>query len=234
LPKRKAITEGKTKILYEAEDKNHVIMHFKDDVSALKGDKKAKIKGKGAINNRISSFLLKYLGSYNVPTHFEDQAADNEMLVKKVDIIPITVMMRNVASGDLCLRCQFPEGENLPLPILEYYLKNDELNNPIINEFHIYAMKLATQQDLQIISKQTFKINAVMKSLCQRRNLLLIDFRIEFGRIDDKIILVDEISPDTCTFADLKTREILNTLVVGKDLSKTEDAYQEILKRVIS
>ncbi|MFC1728708.1 phosphoribosylaminoimidazolesuccinocarboxamide synthase [candidate division KSB1 bacterium] len=225
MAKKTKIFEGKTKILYEGTEQNQAVVMFKDDSAASDGKQKGTIKGKGAANNQVSTFLFKYLEGYHVPTHLVKQLSDNEMLVKKVDIIPVKVVMRNVSTGSFCKKYGFEEGKDLPLPILELFLKNEKLKDPLVNEYHIYAMKLATQQELQVLSKMTVKINAVLKSFFQRRNMTLIDFTIEFGRLGDKVVLADEISFDTCNFKDIKTGEFFN---------RSEASYKEVLSRVLS
>ncbi len=234
MAKKNKLNEGRTKIVLESDDQTQVLLQFKDDVPAKKGVKKGSVKGKSAVNNKISAFLLKYLEGYNVNTHFIKEESETEMLVQKCDMIRTEIVMRNVAAGDMCRKYGFEEGLDLPMPILEYYLKDDDHQNPLINEYHIYAMKLATQQELQVIAKFALKINAVLKSFFQRRGVVLVDFRLEFGKIEDKIILADEISPDTCCLWDSKTKDRLDITRYYDGLGKVEETYQDILKRVLS
>lgn len=225
--------EGKAKIVYPGENDSEVIIHFKDDATAFDGVKKGKIKGKGAINNAMSTYMFQYLEGYNVPTHFIEKINNTDMKVKKVTIIKVEVVMRNCAAGSLCNRYGIEEGLELQSPVLEYYLKDDSLHDPMINEYHAYAMNLATKDEIQYINKQAFKINAVLRSFFQRRDILLVDFKLEFGRFGDKILLADEISPDTCRFWDSQTKKKLDKDRFRQDLGGIEDAYKEILERVI-
>jgi phosphoribosylaminoimidazole-succinocarboxamide synthase len=231
LAKKNQLYEGKAKKIILADDPDQVIMKFKDNTP--EGAKKGIIKGKGAINNQISAHLFKYLESYNVPTHFIEELNETEILVKKLDIIKVEVVMHNIAAGSLCKRYGLEEGSELPLPILEYNLKNDDLNDPMVNEYHIYAMQLATQNELQIISKLAIKVNAILKSFFQRRKTMLIDFKLEFGRFGDKILLGDEISPDTCTFWDIQSKGKFDKDRFRLDSGKIEDIYKEMLSRVL-
>lgn len=233
MAKKNQLYEGKAKKIILADDPDQVIMKFKDSRPADNGAKKRVFKGKGAINNQISSHLFKYLESYNVPTHFIEEVSEVEMLVTKLDIIKVEVVMHNIAAGSLCKRYGLEEGSELPLPILEYYLKNDDLNDPMVNEYHIYAMQLATQNELQIISKLAIKINAILKSFFQRRKTMLVDFKIEFGRFGDKILLGDEISPDTCRFWDILSKGKFDKDRFRMDSSKIENSYKEIHSRVM-
>ncbi|MFC1513566.1 phosphoribosylaminoimidazolesuccinocarboxamide synthase [candidate division KSB1 bacterium] len=233
MSKKTKLYEGKTKIVYAADDENTVMLDFKDD--AVPGDKgkKGKIKGKGIINNTMSCHLFQYLQRYNVPTHFIEQKSDRQMVVKKAEMINIEVCMRNVAAGNLCKRYSIEEGLELETPIVELYLKGDSLNGPLINEYHAYAMKLATREEIQYITKQAIKINAVLKSYFNRRSILLVDFKIEFGRTDNGIILCDEISPDTCRFWDSNTRKKMDKDRFLQDLGDIEKSYKEVLDRTL-
>jgi len=233
LAKKNKIYEGKTKILYEAEKPEQLLMKFSDDMLPSGAKKKSVVKGKGAVNNQVSAFLFKYLDGYNVPNHFVKEVSDTEMLVKKTVAIRITVVMRNIATDDLCKRFDFEKGSDLPVPILEYYLKNDDLKNPLMNEYHIYAQKLATQQELLTISKLSLKINAVLKSFFQRRDLQLIEYSTEFGRFGDKLLLIDEMSPETCRLRDLKNPDV-SAAMTDLEPSKLGAVYQEIQSRVLA
>jgi len=224
---------GKAKIIFSAEDESEVIIKFKDDATAFDGSKKGKIKGKGSVNNKMSSFLFQYLEKFNVPTHFIEQLSDTEMKAKKVEIIMVEVVMRNIAAGSLCKRYGFKEGDVLETPILEFYLKDDDLHDPLINEYHAYAMNLATKDELRQISQFAIKINAVLNSYLERRNILLVDFKLEFGRFDGKLILADEISPDTCRFWDKETKKKLDKDRFRQNLGKVEESYKEVLERVL-
>jgi len=233
LAKTDTLYEGKTKNIYSTSDPEQVVMAFKDDADTAGGAKKGVVKGKGAVNNKVSSHLFQYLESYNVRSHFLKQKSETEMLVKKLEIIPVTVVMRNVAVGSLCQQYGLEEGADLALPVLEYYLKSEKLHDPMVNEYHIYALQVATQNDLQHIAKQAIKINAILKSFFQRRSILLVDFTLEFGQFGDKILLGDEISPDTCSFWDLESREKLGKDSGSQDLKIMGKVYQDILARIL-
>lgn len=231
--KKKKVYEGKAKILYETDNEELLVQEFKDDATALDGLKKGTIKGKGAINNQISAHLFKYLESYHVPTHFVKVHSDNAMIVKKLEMIPVEVVMRNIATGSLVKRYGVKEGQELEHPILEYYLKDDQKHDPLINEHHILAFGHANAEELKIIARLAQKINAVLKSFFYRRNILLVDFKLEFGRYkNNKILLGDEISPDTCRLWDIESGEKLDKDRFRKDLGKVEEAYQEVRKRI--
>ena len=232
--KKEKLYEGKAKIIYSAEDESEVIIKFKDDATAFDGAKKGKIKGKGSVNNKMSCYLFEYLEKYNVPTHFIEQLSDTEMKAKKVEIILVEVVMRNIAAGSLCKRYGFKEGDKIETPILEFFLKDDDLHDPLMNEYHAYALNLATKDELRQISKLAMKINVVLSSFFERRNILLVDFKLEFGRYDGKLILADEISPNTCRFWDAETRKKLDKDRFRQDLGKVEESYKEILERVLS
>jgi phosphoribosylaminoimidazole-succinocarboxamide synthase len=231
--KKKKYYEGKAKILYETDNEDLLIQEFKDDATAFDGAKKGKIKGKGVINNQISSHLFNYLESYHIPTHFVKVHSDNAMIVKNLQMIPIEVVMRNIATGSLVKRYGAKDGQELEHPVLEYYLKDDAKHDPLINEHHIVAFGHATADELKLIQRYAQKTNAVLKSFFYRRNLLLVDFKIEFGRSKlGKIVLGDEISPDTCRLWDNETGEKLDKDRFRQDLGKIEEAYEEVLKRV--
>ncbi len=225
--------EGKAKKLFSTDNPDLVIQEFKDDATAFNGKKKGTIKNKGVVNNKISAFVFEFLESYHVPTHFEKVLSDREMLVKKLDIVPVEVVMRNIATGSLVKRYGLEEGKELEYPVLEFYLKSDELNDPMINEHHAVAFGLATPDEMETISRYATKINAILKSFFIRRKIRLIDFKLEFGRFKDKIILGDEISPDTCRFWDLETGEKLDKDRFRQDLGGVEEAYEEMLNRIL-
>jgi len=231
--KKKKYYEGKAKILYLTDNEELLIQEFKDAATAFDGAKKGIIKGKGAINNQISAYLFNYLDSYHVPSHFVKEHSGNSMIVKKLDMIPLEVVMRNIATGSLVKRYGVKDGRELEHPILEFYLKDDTKHDPMINEHHILAFGHASSDELRLMSRYAQKINAVLKSFFFRRNLLLVDFKLEFGRYKaNKIVLGDEISPDTCRFWDVQTREKLDKDRFRKDLGKVEEAYEEVRKRI--
>ncbi|NOY78894.1 MAG: phosphoribosylaminoimidazolesuccinocarboxamide synthase [Calditrichaeota bacterium] len=233
MKKGELLYEGKAKKLYATDNPDMVIQEFKDDATAFNGKKKGTIKDKGVVNNKISAFIFEFLESYHVPTHFEKVLSDREMLVKKLDIIPVEVVMRNIATGSLVKRYGLEEGKELDYPVLEFYLKDDELNDPMINEHHAVAFGLATPDEMETISRYATKINAILKSFFIRRKIRLIDFKLEFGRFKDRILLGDEISPDTCRFWDLETGEKLDKDRFRQDLGRVEEAYQEMLNRIL-
>jgi len=235
IKKKNKLYEGKAKIVYETDNEDFYIQEFKDDATAFDGKKKGKIKNKGMINNQVSGHLFNYLESYHVPTHFVKTQSDNSMVIKKLDMIPVEVVMRNIATGSLVKKYGVKEGEELEHPILEYYLKDDEKHDPMINDHHVIAFGHADQDELKQIQRFALKINAVLKSFFYRRNLLLVDFKIEFGRNKNgKIVLGDEISPDTCRLWDSETKKKLDKDRFRQDLGDVENAYKEIQQRVLN
>ncbi len=233
MKKAKLIYEGKAKKLYETDDPDRLIIEFKDEAASLDGRKKGVFKDKGIVNNKMSEYIFKYLESYHIPTHFEQTISDREMVVKRLEMIPIEVIVRNIATGSLCTKYGCKEGEDLRYPIIELYLKNDELNDPMMNEYHAAAFGLATPEEMQTIERYATKINALLKSFFIRRKVRLVDFKLEFGRFHGELMLGDEISPDTCRFWDLETGEELDKDRFRKDLGKVEEAYKEMLRRVL-
>ena len=231
--KKKKLYEGKAKIVYETDKDDLYIQEFKDDATALDGEKKGKIKNKGSANNQISGHLFSYLESYHVPTHFVSQLSENSMIIHKLDMVPVEVVMRNIATGSLVRRYGVEDGKELEHPILEFYLKDDAKHDPMINEDHVVAFGHATGDEIKTIKRYAQKINAVLKSFFFRRGLLLVDFKLEFGRSKSgKIKLGDEISPDTCRFWDVESHEKLDKDRFRHDLGNVEEAYQEVLSRV--
>ncbi|MFQ5639669.1 MAG: phosphoribosylaminoimidazolesuccinocarboxamide synthase [bacterium] len=229
--KKKKVFEGKTKVIYETDKEDYLIQEFKDDAPAFNGKKLGKIKAKGSVNNQISAYLFNYLENYHVPTHFIKQVSDVSMLVRKLEMIPLEVVMRNIATGSMVKRHGIKEGTELPRPTLEYYLKDEEKQDPVIDEDRIVSFGHATQDELQHIERSTKKVNAVLKDFFARRNLKLVDFKLEFGRNKSgKLYLADEISLDTCRFLDQDTNEKIDK--DRQDSSKVEEAYKEVLSRV--
>ena len=231
--KKTKIHEGNSKKLYESEKENELIQEFKDDVIAGAGEKAVKIKGKGIINNQISAHLFKFLDSYNIPSHFIDQPSSREMVVKKLKMIPIEVIIRNVASGEMAKKFGIEEGKELECPIIEYYLKDEERQDPMINEDHIVAFGHATTEELKEIHRLSSKANAILKDFFRRRDLKLIDFTLEFGRYDRRIYVGDEISPETCRFVDLQTGKKIDRYILSKDVKAAEEIYTEIKERIL-
>lgn len=224
--------EGKAKIIYATSDPDLVIQYFKDDATAFNAQKKGTIREKGIMNNKISTKIFEFLKAAGIPTHHEKTLSDREMLVKKVKIVPLEVIIRNRAAGSLCRNYGVEEGKELKSPILEFCLKEDALNDPLINEYQVLALDLATQEDLDIIKKYTFKINELMRTFFANLTLELIDFKLEFGRYKGDLILADEISPDTCRLWEIGTGQRMDKDRFRQDLGNIEEAYQEVLKRV--
>jgi phosphoribosylaminoimidazole-succinocarboxamide synthase len=232
MEKREKIYEGKAKILYTTDNPDLLIQYFKDDATAFNAAKKGSIQDKGIINNKISTRIFEYLITQGIPTHFEKTLSDREMLVKRVSIVPLEVIVRNVAAGSLSRILGLEEGTPLACPVLEFCYKEDKLNDPMINETHIRALKLATDEEVEQIKKYTLKINELMLTFFSLLNIKLVDFKLEFGRYKGKVILADEISPDTCRLWDAKTGQKLDKDRFRRDLGNIEEAYQEVLSRV--
>ncbi|MEE8559087.1 MAG: phosphoribosylaminoimidazolesuccinocarboxamide synthase [Alphaproteobacteria bacterium] len=234
--RRKRIYEGKAKVLYEGPQPGTLVQYFKDDVSAFNNKKKGIITGKGVLNNRISEYLMTRLAEIGIPTHFVRRLNMREQLVREVEIIPIEVMTRNVAAGSIAKRLGIEEGTTLPRPIVEFYLKNDELGDPMVSEEHITAFGWAGTQDLDDMVQLTLRINDFLSGLFLGVGLKLIDFTLEYGRLweDDemRIVLADEISPDSCRLWDVKTNERLDKDRFRRDMGKVEEAYQEVARRL--
>ena len=222
------IYEGKAKILYSTDDPDCVIQYFKDDATAFNGVKKGTIVGKGVINNQVSSRIFRYLESEGVPTHFVERLSDREMLVKKLKIIPIEVVMRNVAAGSLSKRLGIAEGKHLKKSILECYYKDDNLGDPMINDYHIAEFGLATDEELKLLKTYGFRVNELMCAFFKARGIRLVDFKIEFGMHKGKVLLGDEISPDGCRLWRWDTNEKLDKDRFRFDLGKVEEKYREI------
>ncbi|MGM0508425.1 MAG: phosphoribosylaminoimidazolesuccinocarboxamide synthase [Fusobacteriota bacterium] len=233
MKKGKVLYEGKAKKVIATDDPNLVIQEFKDDATAFNGEKKDQIKGKGVINNKISSILFKMLGENGVRTHFKKEISDNEMLIKKVNIVPLEVIIRNVAAGSFSKRYGVKEGTELKRPTVEFSYKKDELGDPLINRYHAMALDIATEEDMDKIQEMAFKINDLLKEYFDKKNVILVDFKLEFGKTKDgEIILADEISPDTCRYWDKETKEKLDKDRFRRNLGSIEEAYQEMLKRL--
>ena len=232
--KQKQLYEGKAKKVYATNDPELVIVDYKDDATAFNGEKKGTISGKGVVNNRMTNFMFKMLEKEGVPTHLVEEISDRETIVKKVSIVPLEVIVRNVAAGSFSKRMGVEEGKPLLCPILEFSYKNDDLGDPFINDYYALALGLATKEELDTISKYAFKVNEFMLNFFKGLNIDLIDFKIEFGKTSDgTIILADEISPDTCRFWDSTTHEKLDKDRFRRDMGGVEEAYQEIMKRLM-
>ncbi|MDE5834117.1 MAG: phosphoribosylaminoimidazolesuccinocarboxamide synthase [Ruminococcus sp.] len=232
--KQEQLYEGKAKKVYATNDPDLVIVDYKDDATAFNGEKKGTISGKGVVNNRMTNFMFKMLEKEGVPTHLVEEISDRETIVKKVSIVPLEVIVRNVAAGSFSKRMGVEEGRKLLTPILEFSYKNDDLGDPFINDYYALALGLATKEEIDTIAKYAFKVNEFMINFFKGLNIDLIDFKIEFGKTSDgTIILADEISPDTCRFWDSTTHEKLDKDRFRRDMGGVEEAYQEIMKRLM-
>ncbi len=229
------VYEGKAKKVFRTNNPEEFIVDYKDDATAFNGKKKGTISGKGAINNRVTNYLMQKLAEETgIPTHFIKELSDRETLVKKVTIIPLEVIIRNIAAGSMSKRLGIPEGKILPVTVLEYSYKNDDLDDPLINDSHALAMELATKEELASIASMAYKVNDFLRRFFAGIGIDLVDFKIEFGKTTDgQIILADEISPDTCRLWDSKTHEKLDKDRFRRDLGNVEGAYQEILHRLL-
>lgn len=233
MEKKEQLYEGKAKKVFATENPDYVIVSYKDDATAFNGLKKGTISGKGAINNRMTNYMFKLLEKEGVPTHFVEELNDRETVVKKVEIVPLEVIVRNVAAGSFSKKLGIEEGTPLKQPTLEFSYKNDDLGDPFINDYYALGLGLATKEEIEAITKYAFKVNEFMLGFFKNLGVDLIDFKIEFGRFHGQIILADEISPDTCRFWDSKTHEKLDKDRFRRDMGGVEDAYNEMMKRVL-
>jgi len=224
--------EGKAKRVYSSDDTNLVIIEYKDDATAFDGKKRGVIEQKGIINNILSNHFFTLMEKEGIRTHFVKQLSDRETLVKSVQIIPVEVIVRNRAAGSLCKRLGLKEGTHLTHTVLEFCYKNDELGDPMINEYHISALNIASKAEVERIATISLRINEILRNYLIKIDLELIDFKLEFGRFKGDIILADEISPDTCRLWDMKTQEKLDKDRFRRDLGEVEEAYREVLRRV--
>lgn len=233
MEKTTQLYEGKAKKVYATNDPNLVIVSYKDDATALDGLKKGTITGKGVINNRMSNYLCRLLEKHGVPTHFVEELNDRETVVKKVSIVPLEVIIRNISAGSFAKRYGVEEGIVFAEPTIEFSYKNDDLHDPLINSYHALALGLATKKEIEEIKAMAFKVNDILKEYFLSLNVKLVDFKLEFGRLKDgTIVLADEISPDTCRFWDADTNEKLDKDRFRRDMGGVEDAYNEMMKRV--
>ena len=232
--KKEQLYEGKAKKVFATDDANLVIVDYKDDATAFNGEKKGTITGKGVINNVMSNHMFQLLEQQGVPTHFVEQLSERETLVKKVSIVPLEVIIRNISAGSFAKRFGVEEGIVFDEPTIEFSYKNDELGDPLMNAYHAIALKAATRDEIETIKAMAFKVNEVMKQYFDTLNVILVDFKLEFGKTaDGKIVLADEISPDTCRLWDKTTKEKLDKDRFRRDMGGVEEAYQEIMKRVM-
>jgi phosphoribosylaminoimidazole-succinocarboxamide synthase len=226
--------EGKAKVMYATEDPDFVIQYFKDDATAFDAQKRGTIVNKGVLNNAISTILFALLEEHGIATHFVERMSDREMLVKRLEIVPVEVVMRNVVAGSLAKRMGMEEGGSLGEPILEYYYKKDELHDPMVNDYHIMAFGWATADELAMIRDTAFRVNDLLKGFLLERSIRLVDFKLEFGKHHGTMLLGDEISPDGCRLWDAATNEKLDKDRFRRDLGKIEEAYQEVHRRICS
>lgn len=228
----KLLYEGKAKKVFATADPERYVVEYKDDATAFNGKKKGTIEGKGEINNKMSAIFFTMLAEHGVPTHFEKLLGPTQMLVKAVQIIPVEVIVRNIAAGSLAQRLGVPEGTPMKTTVLEFCYKSDELGDPMVNEYHIAAMGWATPEEMELIKKYSLKVNQVLRAFLKDRGIELVDFKLEYGRHKGDVILADEISPDTCRFWDAKTHEKLDKDRFRRDLGGVEQAYREVLGRL--
>ena len=232
MEKKEQLYEGKAKKVFATEDPDVVIVSYKDDATAFNGEKKGTIVGKGVINNRMTNLVFQKFEAAGIPTHFIEELNDRETAVKKVDIVPLEVIIRNVAAGSFSKRMGVEEGRELLCPILEFSYKNDELGDPFINDDYALALGLATKEEINQIREYTLKINEIMKEYFLNAGMKLIDFKIEFGRFHGKVLLADEVSPDTCRLWDVNTNEKLDKDRFRRDMGNVEEAYNEVFHRL--
>ena len=233
MEKKEQLYEGKAKKVFATDDPTLVIVSYKDDATALDGLKKGTILGKGAVNNRMSDFLFSLLEKEGIPTHFVKELNDREALVRKVSIVPLEVIIRNISAGSFAKRYGVEEGIVFSEPTIEFSYKNDALHDPLLNSYHALALGLATKEEIETIKTMAFRVNEILKAYFLKLNVRLVDFKLEFGRLPDgKIVLADEISPDTCRFWDATTGEKLDKDRFRRDMGGVEDAYREMMKRV--
>lgn len=232
MEKKELLYEGKAKRVYTTENPDVLIVSYKDDATAFDGEKKGTIVGKGAINNRMTNHIFKLFEAEGIPTHLVEELNDTETVVKRVEIVPLEVIVRNVSAGSFAKKMGMEEGIKLLRPTLEFSYKNDDLHDPFINDYYALALGLATQEEIDVISEYTFKVNEIMQKYFDSLNIELIDFKIEYGRYHDQIILADEVSPDTCRLWDKDTHEKLDKDRFRRDLGNVEDAYQEVFRRL--
>ncbi|HEX7408576.1 MAG TPA: phosphoribosylaminoimidazolesuccinocarboxamide synthase [Candidatus Binatia bacterium] len=232
MEKRELIYEGKAKRVYTTDHPDFVIQYFKDDATAFNAKKRGTIVSKGILNNQMSEIFFRLLASEGIPTHFVERLNEREMLVKRLDIIPVETVVRNIIAGSLAKRLGLEEGKPLSAPIVEYYYKNDALEDPMINQWHVTVLGMATEAELRTLTDLALKTNAVLRPFLESRGILLVDMKLEFGRHHGQILLGDEICPDTCRFWDVATREKLDKDRFRQDLGGVEEAYHEVHRRI--
>lgn len=229
---KQPLYEGKAKRIYSTDVADELLVHYKDDATAFNGLKKGTIESKGVLNNKITTFFFNLLGKNGIPHHFIKMVSEREQLVKSLKILPVEVVVRNIAAGSLAKRIGWEEGRKLPAPIVEMYYKNDDLGDPLINQYHIKILELATEEQVKTLEEYALRINEILTGYLQEKKIELIDFKLEFGIHNGQVLLGDEISPDTCRFWDSETGEKLDKDRFRRDLGNVEDAYKEILFRL--
>ena len=233
MEKKSLLYEGKAKKVYETENPEQLIVQYKDDATAFNGLKKGTVAGKGIINTQMSNRLMRLIEKSGVPTHYVEELSERETLVKRVTIVPLEVIIRNISAGSFSKRYGVEEGIEFENPTIEFSYKNDELGDPLINSYHAIALKLATEEEIATIKDYSFRINEVLKNIWKECGVILVDFKLEFGKTSDgRIVLADEISPDTCRLWDEKTKKKLDKDRFRRDLGGTEDAYAEVMSRL--
>lgn len=232
MKKKEFLYEGKAKKIFKTDDPSLVLVEFKDDATAFDGVKKDTLADKGILNNRLSAIFFELLEKNGVKTHYQEIISEREMLVKALDIIPVEVIVRNIAAGSLSKRLGIPEGTEMKKTVLEFSLKDDELHDPMINHYHIYAMDLATEGEMAALEKAALKVNEILVPYLEEKGITLVDFKLEFGRHKGEILLGDEISPDTCRFWDSSSQEKLDKDRFRRDMGGVVEAYREVLRRL--
>ncbi len=232
MEKKEALYEGKAKIIYATDKADELLVYYKDDATAGNGAKKGTIADKGIMNNKMTAFFFELLEKKGIKTHYVSMPSEREMLVKKLDMIPLEVVMRNVAAGSLAERLGLEEGTVLSKPIVELYYKSDKLGDPMLNHYHIQAVGLATPEEVAKVEELGLKVNSILKDFLKEKKVDLIDFKLEFGRYNGEVVLGDEISPDNCRFWDSDTHEKLDKDRFRRDLGNVEGAYKEMLRRL--
>ena len=232
---KEMLYEGKAKQVFSTNDKDVVMVHYKDDATAGDGEKKGSIKDKGIVNNTLSNALMQKIEKEGIPTHFIQQVNDRDTFVKKVEIIPLEVIVRNIAAGSFSRRMGIDEGTSLKCPILEFSYKNDDLHDPLINHYYALALELATEQEIEKITNYAFEINKILQKILDEAGIILVDFKLEFGKTSNgELILADEISPDTCRFWDKSTKKSLDKDLFRKGIGGEDAAYKEVMERLLN
>jgi phosphoribosylaminoimidazole-succinocarboxamide synthase len=228
----KELYSGKAKSVFTTDDDDHLVLEFRDDTSAFDGEKKASLERKGMVNNKVNAFIMTKLEQAGIATHFEELLSDNQALVKHLDMIPVECVVRNISAGSICRRLGVKEGLDLNPPTFEFFLKNDELHDPMINDYHIRAFGWASEDEVAAMKELTFKVNDVLKKLFRDAGLLLVDYKLEFGRFHGQVVLGDEFTPDGCRLWDAETREKLDKDRFRQDLGNVIEAYEEVARRL--